>query len=106
MCFVPQFTEATGIGLITLESVITQNEILRIHAESGKGYDYKRAKEYANKVKQCCEVCIKPACRKHSHKTSGLTCSNHCDTLGIQGVDTTPLVYRLLHIYYCNFHRK
>src|SRR6218665_3285507 len=35
------------------------------------------AKEYANKVKQCCEVCKKSVCRKHSHKTSGVTCSNH-----------------------------
>ena len=32
---------------------------------------------FANKVKQCCEVCKKPVYRTHSHKTSGVTCSNH-----------------------------
>ena len=44
------------------------DEIMRIHAEEGLGLQ--RAKEYANKVKQCCEVCKKPVCSKLSHKTS------------------------------------
>src|SRR6218665_1282907 len=36
------------------------------------------AKEYMYaKVKQCCEVFKKPVCRKHSHKTLGVTCNNH-----------------------------
>src|SRR6218665_982786 len=49
---------------------------MRFCLQSGSGKGYKKAKEYANKVKQCCEVCKKPICRKHSHKTSGVTCNN------------------------------
>ena len=30
-------------------------------------------------LKQCCEVCKKPVCRKHSHKTSEVTCNNYKD---------------------------
>ena len=65
MCLVPQFTAATGI--ITIESVILPTRFYT-HAESEKDYAYKRANEYANNVKQCCEVCKKPVCSKHSPK--------------------------------------
>jgi len=40
-------------------------------ATKGEGADY------ANKVKQGYEVCKKPVCRNHSHKTLGVTCNNH-----------------------------
>ena len=32
----------------------------------GYGKGYKQAKANANKVKQCCNECKKPVCRKHS----------------------------------------
>ena len=54
MYFMPQFTAATG--KLLLESVISPMRFC-IHAGSGKVYAYKKAKDCANKVKQCCEVC-------------------------------------------------
>src|SRR6218665_815475 len=52
------------------------NEILRIRGVR-EGLGLQRAKEHANNVKQCCKVCKKPVCKKHTHKTSGVTCCNH-----------------------------
>jgi len=52
MCLVSRFTAATGI--ITLERrVISSNAILHTF---GVREGLQKAKEYANKVKQCCEV--------------------------------------------------
>src|SRR6218665_3616712 len=68
MCFVPQFTAATGI--ITLETVISPMRCC-IQCTCGVWERlglYKNAKECANKVRQCCEMFKKPVCRKHSHK--------------------------------------
>src|SRR6218665_352498 len=39
----------------------------------------KTSKKYVNRVKQCCKVCKKPVCSKHSPKTSRVTCNNQTD---------------------------
>jgi len=57
---VPHFTAATAYRYNNARKCDISNEILRKHAVSGKGKAYKNAKRYANKVKQCCEVCKKP----------------------------------------------
>jgi len=50
MCLVPQFTTAPGSNARKCDRAYLQRD-------SGSGKGYKKAKEYANKVKQCCEVC-------------------------------------------------
>jgi len=67
MCLVPQFITAPGRRARKCDIC---NEILHT---IGVREGLQKAKEYANKVKQCCEVCKKPVCRKHSHIASGIT---------------------------------